>query len=312
MNLGHAPSPSPGTDEVQIAVRAAGVNRADLLQRRGLYPPPAGASDTLGLEVAGTVREVGHRVEGFQVGDRVMALLAGGGYAELAVAHAGSVMNVPEALDDVAAAAVPEVFITAYLNLFLLAGLRAGEVVLVHGGSGGVGTASIQLATRAGARVVVTAGSPKRCQACRDLGADQAFDHRTEDFAAGVLAATGGRGADVILDCIGARYLSRHLECLATDGRLVVIGLMGGARAELDLGRMLRRRIAIIGSTLRSLSARRKAEIIGAFFCEVATDLDSGSVRPVVDRVVPIEQVGEAHRALAAGEIFGKVVLSVG
>jgi len=297
--------------EVRVAVAAAGVNRADLLQRRGLYPPPPGASDIIGLECAGTLTEIGAGIDDLAVGDRVMALLAGGGYATETVVPSVSVMRTPQNLTDLEAAGLPEVFITAFLNLFLIGGLKSDSTALVHGGSGGVGTAAIQLAKCAGARVFVTAGSPDRCQACLELGADAAFNHRQDDFSAATLDATDGHGVDVVLDCIGASYLDRHLDVLAPYGQLVVIGLQGGAQTEIDLSRLMRKRITLTGSTLRARPVEEKGRIIEAFIRRFGPDLVTGTIRPIVDRVLPIEEVAEAHRLLAAGKIFGKLVLVV-
>lgn len=310
LRMAEVPAPAIGEQDVRISVAAAGVNRADLLQRRGLYPPPADASQILGLECAGTVLEVGAGVKGLSPGDRVMALLTGGGYASEAVAPAVCVMHPPDAMTDHEAAAVPEVFVTAFLNLFLIGGLEPGATALVHGGSGGVGTAAIQLAKTAGAMVVVTAGSAERCRRCTALGADAAIDYRSQDFGTCALEFTEGRGVDIVLDCIGASYLERHLEILAPGGRLVVIGLQGGATAELDLSRLMRRRISITGSTLRARPVDEKGRIIAAFVDRFGADLETGVIRPVVDRVLPLEEVGEAHRLLAGGEIFGKLVLA--
>ena len=312
LRVGEVSRPSLGAGEVRIRVAAAGVNRADLLQRRGLYPPPPGASEVLGLECAGTITGIGAGVTGFQPGKRVMALLSGGGYAEEAVVPAVCVMHTPDGLTDEEAAGVPEVFITAFLNLFLIGGLDRGQTALVHGGSGGVGTAAIQLAKTAGARVLVTAGSADRCAHCVVLGADAAFNHREEDFAQKALERTDGAGIEVVLDCIGAPYLERHLEVLAIGGRLVVIGLQGGATAEIDLSRLMRRRLSVTGSTLRGRPVEEKGRIIHAFVDRFGTDLEAGRIKPVIDRVVPLEEVADAHRAMAAGEIFGKLVLRVG
>jgi putative PIG3 family NAD(P)H quinone oxidoreductase len=303
------PELRPGT--VRIEVAAAGVNRADLLQRRGLYPPPVGASTTLGLECAGTVLEAAGDVEGIRVGEPVMALLTGGGYAEQAVVEAECLLHVPSNLNIIQAAAVPEVYLTAFLNLVELGELEPGSTALVHGGSGGVGTAATQIGTRAGARILVTAGSDERCRRCAEIGADAAFNHRAEDFVARCLDHTGGGGVDVVLDCIGAGYLSRNLEILKPDGRLVVIGMMGGARAELDLARLLTARLTVIGSTLRGRTPKFKGGLIGRFLDRFGPDMESGAIRPVIDRVLAIEDVAEAHRALAAGEIFGKLVLKI-
>ena len=305
------PAPDLGEHDVRIAIAGAGVNRADLLQRRGLYPPPPGASEIIGLECAGTLTEVGLGIDDLGVGDRVMALLAGGGYATETVVPSVCVMRTPQNLTDHQAAAIPEVFITAFLNLFLIGGLESDSTALVHGGSGGVGTAAIQLAKSAGARVFVTAGSEDRCRTCLELGADAAFNYRESDFLTCALDATDGHGVDVVLDCIGGNYLDRHLDVLAPYGRLVVIGLQGGARAEIDLTRLMRKRLTITGSTLRARPVDEKGRIIEAFVRRFGPDLVTGAIRPIVDRVLPLEQVGEAHRLLAAGEIFGKLVLEM-
>ncbi|MEX1308827.1 MAG: NAD(P)H-quinone oxidoreductase [Candidatus Sulfomarinibacteraceae bacterium] len=305
------PLPDLAEDSVRIAVSAAGLNRADLLQRRGLYPPPPGAPETLGLECAGTVVEVAAGVGKPKTGDRVMALVPGGGQAEQAVVHRGSLMPVPGHFSDEEAGAFPEVFLTAHLNLFMLGDLAAGRTALVHGGSGGVGTAAIALARLAGARIVVTAGSSDRCRRCLDLGADAAVNYRDDDFEAVCLELTGGAGVDVVLDCIGGPYLEKNLRVLAMDGRLVAIGLMGGPKAELDMRRLLTRRLRVIGSTLRALAAARKAEIVSSFLDRFGDAIADGRLRPVIDSVYPMERVAEAHARLASGEAFGKVVLSV-
>lgn len=310
LRVDEVPNPDCGPGEVRIAVAAAGVNRADLLQRRGLYPPPPGASEILGLECAGNVTEVGDGVEGFAVGDRVMALLAGGGYAEQVIAPATCVMAAPPCLGDLETGGLPEAFITAFLNLFLLGGLEPRATALVHGGSGGVGTAAIQLAKCAGAHVVVTAGSDERCRRCLELGADAAVNHRHEDFVAAARELTNDHGVDVVLDCIGASYLDRHLEALAVGGRLVVIGLQGGNRATLDLARLMRKRLTIAGSTLRARPVAEKGGIIRALLGRFGAHLADGRLRPVIDRSLPFERAAEAHRALAAGEVFGKIVLT--
>jgi putative PIG3 family NAD(P)H quinone oxidoreductase len=304
-----APALAPGC--LRLRVAASAVNRADLMQRQGLYPPPPGASEILGLECAGTVAEIGAGVTGWRVGDRAMALLAGGGYAEEAVVHAGSAMPVPAALDLEHAAAVPEVFLTVFLNVFQLGGLRPGGAALVHGGGSGIGTAAIQLIKHAGARVFVTAGSDAKCARCRELGADLAIDYRSGDFAGAVLEATGGRGVDVVLDSIGAPYLEGNLRSLAVGGRLVLIGLMGGAKAEIGLGPLLVRRLSLIGSTLRARPVEEKAEIVSGFLSRFGAALERGAIRPIVDRVLPLAQAAEAHRLVKASEHFGKVVLRV-
>lgn len=311
LRVGETESPPLGPGRLRIAVHAAAVNRADLLQRQGMYPPPPGASPLLGLECAGEVVEIGDEVVGWRPGDRAMALLAGGGYAEEVVVHAGSVMPVPARLSFEEAAAVPEVFLTVFLNVFQLGDLPEGGAVLVHGGGSGIGTATIQLCRAAGATCIVTAGSPAKCKRCLELGADRAVDYRTGDFAAEARDATGGRGVDVVLDSIGAPYLEGNLQALATGGRLILIGLMGGARCEVNLATLLTRRLQVIGSTLRARPEEEKTRIVAAFLERFGADLESGRIAPVVDRVVPLEAVADAHRAMKASEHFGKIVLKV-
>jgi putative PIG3 family NAD(P)H quinone oxidoreductase len=306
LTIGDAPSPTPGPAELRIRVHATAVNRADLLQAAGHYPPPPGASTILGLECAGVVAETGADVRGWSIGDRVMALLPGGGYAEEAVVHAGSAMHVPAHLTDEEAAAIPEVYLTAFLNLFLLAHLQPEETVLIHGGGSGVGTAATTLSKLAGARVAVTAGSPEKCARCLEHGADVAIDYRTEDFA------EKARGANVILDHIGAKYLPRDLDALATDGRIVVIGSMGGERtAAIDVGMLLTKRARILGSTLRGRPVGEKAEIVQAFLARFGADLEAGRIRPIVDRVLPLDRAAEAHPLMNDPGHFGKVVLTM-
>jgi putative PIG3 family NAD(P)H quinone oxidoreductase len=285
-------------------VRATSVNRADLLQAAGRYAPPPGASTILGLECAGVVAEVGAHVSGWSVGDRVMALLPGGGYAEEVVVHAGSAMHVPDALSDEEAAAVPEVFLTAFLNLFLLALAREGESVLIHGGGSGVGTAATTLCKRAGMRVLVTAGSAEKCARCLEHGADVAIDYRTEDFV------EKARGVDVILDHIGARYLPRDLEALGVGGRIVIIGSMGGERTtQLDVGMLMMKRAQVTGSMLRARPVESKAAIVSAFLERFGGDLKAGRIHPVIHTVLPLERAEEAHRLMGTSEHFGKIVL---
>lgn len=298
--------PELGPDDLRIAVSATAVNRADLLQRVGRYPPPPGASPLLGLECAGVVIEVGENVSGWTPGDRAMALLPGGGYAELAVVHAGSAIHVPDALSDDEAAALPEVFLTAFLNLFLLARAAPGETALIHGGGSGVGTAAITLCNLAKVRVIVTAGSAEKCARCIEHGADEAINYREQDFV------ERARGADVILDHIGARYLARDLDALAAGGRIVVIGSMGGERrADLDVTTLLMKRAQIIGSTLRSRAAGEKASIVGSFLERFGSELGAGRIRPVIDTVLPLERADEAHALMEASRHFGKIVLRV-
>lgn len=311
LRMGEAPDPELAPGCLRLRVHAAGVNRADLLQRQGLYPPPKGASDLLGLECAGEVIEVAPDVRGWRVGDRAMALLAGGGYAEQVVVHAGSALPVPDALSWEQAAAIPEVFLTVFLNVFQLGALPEGGTALVHGGGSGIGTAAIQLVARSGGRTVVTAGSDAKCARCRELGADVAVNYREGDFVAAAKEATGGHGVDVVLDSIGAPYLGQNLKSLAVGGRLVVIGLMGGAKAELHLGALLTRRLQVIGSTLRARPVEEKGEIVAGFLARFGSALAEGAIGAVVDRVLPLADAAEAHRAMKASEHFGKIVLRV-
>jgi putative PIG3 family NAD(P)H quinone oxidoreductase len=301
--------PSCGAGELRLRVSTTAVNRADLLQRAGHYPPPPGASPILGLEAAGVVEEVGRDVVGWREGDEAMVLLQGGGYAEQVTVDARHALPIPRSVGLSAAGGLMEVFVTAWLNLGELGRLAPGERVLIHGGASGVGTAAIQLARALGAEPWVTAGTPAKLAACMSLGAATAIDHRQDDFVARARAAGG---AQLILDCIGAKYLGKNLDALADDGRLIVIGLQGGARAELSLGVMLARRLSIMGSTLRALSADRKAAVIARFRERVWPLFDQGALRVVVDRVMPITAVEEAHAVLERGENVGKVVMTVG
>ena len=297
--------PRLGENDIRIGVIAAGLNRADLLQRQGLYPPPPGASEILGMECAGVVTEVGKEVYGWQYGDRAMALLPGGGYAEQVVVHAGSAMHVPDHLSDEEAAAIPETFLTAFLNIFLLAVGRRGETLLVHGGGSGVGTSATTLGKLAGMRVVVTAGSAEKCARCLQHGADEAIDYRHDDFTLRV------RDVDVALDHVGASYLARDLQVMRTGGRVVIIGTMGGdKKAEIDVTSLLMKRQQIIGSTLRARSADEKARIVEAFMSRFGEDLRGGRIKPVIDSVFPLEKVAEAHRRMK-GDHFGKIVLKI-
>lgn len=312
LRIGEVPPPELHPSEIRIRVRATSVNRADLLQRQGLYPPPRGASSILGLDCAGEVKEVGATAgSDWRPGDRVMALLPGGGYAEEVVVDAGSTMRVPANLSDAEAGALPEVFLTAFLNVFQLGEPPPGGRVLIHGGGSGVGTAATTLCREAGLTAIVTAGSGKKCRRALEHGAAVAVDYRAGDFAEQVRTATGGAGVNVVLDCVGARYLAANLSCLAAGGRLVIIGLTGGARAELDLAPLLSRRLHVIGSTLRSRSVEQKAALVAAFLGRFGGALEAGRIRPVVDRVLPLEQAAEAHRVMQAGDHFGKIALRV-
>lgn len=304
------PDPSPGAGEVLLRVRAAGVNRADVMQRQGNYPPPPGASQLIGLECSGVVEQVGDGVDGWRAGDEACALLAGGGYAELVAVPAGQLLPVPSGVDLVTAAALPEVAATVWSNVFMLAGLQPGEVLLVHGGAGGIGTMAIQLAVAVGARVAVTAGSPERLQRCAEYGADILIDHKQQDFVEEVKRATDGRGADVVLDMLGASYLQRNVDVLATSGRLVIIGLQGGAKGELDLASLLAKRAAVLATTLRGRPAAEKAAIVAAVREHVWPLVADGTVRPVVHATLPLDQAAEAHRLLDSGAVVGKVLLT--
>ncbi|QTE29600.1 NAD(P)H-quinone oxidoreductase [Pengzhenrongella sicca] len=303
------PDPVPGVGEVVVDVAAAGVNRADLLQRQGHYPAPTGAPDWPGLEVSGLVSELGPGVTGWSVGDRVCALLAGGGYAERVAVPAGQLLPVPPGLDLVDAAGLPEAVCTAWSNLVGVGRLHAGEWALVHGGSGGVGSIAIQLAVALGAHVATTAGGPARAARCAELGAELAIDHRSTDFARAVDDATGGRGVDVILDLLGAGALAANLGALAPEGRLVVIGLQRGARAEIDLGLLLSRRLSIAGTTLRARPAAQKAAVVAAVRAGAWPLLDDGRLRPVIHARLPLAAAGDAHELLESGDVFGKLLL---
>jgi putative PIG3 family NAD(P)H quinone oxidoreductase len=306
------PDPVCGPGEVIVDVAATAVNRADLLQRQGFYPPPPGASDILGLECSGVISEVGEGVTGWSVGDEVCALLTGGGYAERVAVPAGQLLPRPSGVELATAAALPEVTCTVWSNVFLLAGLRRGENFLVHGGSSGIGTMAIQLAARAGARVFTTAGTAAKLAVCRELGADVAINYRDEDFVARVAEETGGAGVDVVLDNMGAKYLGRNVDALATGGRLVSIGMQGGTKGELDLGKLMRKRASVHATTLRSRPATGpggKAEIVAAVRHDVWPDVERGAIRPIVDRRLPMSRAAEAHAVVEASEHIGKVLL---
>lgn len=303
------PDPVPGPADVLIDVAAAGINRADLLQRQGLYPPPPGAPPYPGMECSGRIVAAGPEVAGWKPGDEVCALMAGGGYAEMAAVPAGQVLPVPEGVDLAGAAALPEAACTVYSNVFQIGGLAAGQTLLVHGGASGIGTLAIQLASAHGARVICTAGSAEKLARCRELGADVAVSYRDEDFAEAVRDATGGAGADVILDIMGASYLARNLSCLAAGGRLVVIGRQGGSRAELDLGVLQARRASIHATTLRARPPAEKAAIVSAVAANVWPLVSAGKVTPVIDRALPMASAAEGHRVLEASVHVGKVLL---
>jgi putative PIG3 family NAD(P)H quinone oxidoreductase len=311
--LGDVPPPPLGPADVRIRVTATAVNRADLLQRQGFYPPPPGASDVLGLECAGTIAELGSEAHGFAIGERVMALLPGGGYAEEVTVHHGSVLPVPASMTDEEAGAFPEVFLTAFSNIFMpgLGALRPAEAVLVHGGGGGVGTAAIMLCREAGHRCFVTVGSDEKARRCEALGATAAVNYKTEDFAERVQALTGGGGVGVVLDHIGAKYLTKNLGSLAIGGRLVEIGLMGGAQQEINLALLLARRLAVIGSTLRTRPVEEKAAIVRGLRDRFGHSLAAGRLKPEIHAVLPLERAADAHRMMKASEHFGKIVLAL-
>jgi putative PIG3 family NAD(P)H quinone oxidoreductase len=304
------PDPTPGPGEILIQVAAAGVNRPDVMQRRGMYPPPKGASDIPGLEVAGTVATVGPGVDGWRVGDPVCALVSGGGYATLCVAPAPQCLPVPAPLDAVAAAAVPETFFTVWSNVFDRGHLVAGEAALFHGGSGGIGTTAIQLAAARGGRVFATAGSDEKCRACERLGAHHAVNYRRFDFVQVIRELTHDRGVDLVLDIIGGSYVPRNLSVLAVDGRLVQIGLMAGEpTASIDLRRVLGRRLTITGSTLRPRTVEEKGQIAAVLRREVWPLIERGAVHPVIYRTFPLAEAASAHRLMESNEHVGKIVL---
>jgi putative PIG3 family NAD(P)H quinone oxidoreductase len=312
LKLGQVATPTPAAGQVLIQVAATSVNRPDLMQRQGRYPPPPGESEILGLEIAGTIAGLGANVQGFSLGERVLALVGGGAYAALATAHAGHVMRIPERLSFAEAACICETYITAYMNLFMRARLAPGESALVHGGGGGVGTAAIQLckALNPTGRVFATASAAKLARIV-ELGADRAIDYKNEDFAAVVLAVTADRGVDVILDHIGGSALAANLKALAVNGRLAVIATMGGREAPLDLAKLMIKRQTITGSVLRPRPIEEKAAIIAEFERAVMPLFATGRIKPVIHAVYGLDEVAEAHRVMEANEHFGKIVLKV-
>jgi putative PIG3 family NAD(P)H quinone oxidoreductase len=305
------PVPSPGVGDVLVRVAAAGVNRPDILQRQGKYPPPPGASDLPGLEIAGTVALIDPAVQRWRVGDRVCGLVTGGGYAEFCVVPAPQCLPIPDRLSSAEAAAIPETFFTVWTNLFQRAALREAETVLVHGGTSGIGTTAIQLARAFGAaRVFATAGTDAKCAACVRLGA-HAINYRTQDFVQVVRSETSGRGVDIVVDIVGGDYLQRNIDCLAMHGRLIQIGLLGGTRAQINLTPVMQRRLTLTGSTLRVRTVEEKGAIARELEERVWPLLASRQVVPVIDRILPLRRASEAHRLLESGEIIGKVVLEV-
>ncbi|MFI5829559.1 NAD(P)H-quinone oxidoreductase [Streptomyces sp. NPDC051578] len=306
-----APDPVAGQGEVLVEVAASAVNRADVLQRQGYYDPPPGASRHPGLECSGRIVAVGQGVSGWSVGDEVCALLAGGGYAERVAVPAGQLLPVPAGVDLVTAAALPEVVTTVWSNVFMVAGLRPGETLLVHGGSSGIGTMAIQLGKAVGARVAVTAGGKEKLERCAELGADILIDYREQDFVEELRSATDGAGADVILDIVGAKYLARNLDALAVNGRLAVIGLQGGVKAELNLGALMAKRAAVTATSLRARPLEEKAAIVAAVREHVWPLVSTGRVRPVVHAAYPMAEAAEAHRVMESSAHVGKLLLTV-
>ncbi|RZP29523.1 NAD(P)H-quinone oxidoreductase [bacterium] len=307
--LARRPLPEPAAGEVLLKVSAAGVNRADVMQRQGKYPPPPGASDILGLEVSGTVEMLGSSVRDLALHDQVCALLTGGGYAEYCVVPSPQCLPCPEGVPLVDAAALPEAFCTVWTNVFERGGLEKGETFLVHGGSSGIGTVAIQLAKLFGAKVFTTAGTKEKCEACLSLGADLAINYKNEDFVEAVQAATQGRGVDLILDMVGGTYLHRNLDSLAVEGRLVVIALMGGADADINLATVMSRRLTLTGSTLRPRSIEQKASIVQTLSQLVWPRLSNGDLRPVIHARYPLSDAAEAHRVMESSNHIGKLLL---
>jgi NADPH2:quinone reductase len=306
------PVPVPGAGEILVKVAAAGVNRPDVMQRKGLYPPPPGASDIPGLEISGEVVALGEGVTRWKLGDKVCALVSGGGYAQYCLADEGSALPVPAGLSMVEAAALPETFFTVWTNVFDLAGLKAGERFLVHGGTSGIGTTAIQLAKAFGATVFTTAGSAEKCEVCRQLGADVAIDYKTEDFVAVVKEKTGGKGVNVILDMVGGSYIARNYEAAAPQARLVQIAFMEGSKVQIDFMRLMLKRLSHMGSTLRSRPKAEKAAIAASLVEKVWPLIEAGKVKPVMDQSFPLEKASEAHARMETSAHIGKIMLSVG
>lgn len=313
LRLTERPVPVPGAGEVLIRVRASGINRPDVLQRMGHYPVPPGASDIPGLEVAGEIVEGDAQAlaaAGFSVGDRVCALVAGGGYAELCVAPIGQCLPVPSGLSDIEAASLPETFFTVWSNVFDRGHLQPGETLLVQGGTSGIGVTAIQMAKALGARVIATAGSDDKCAACLKLGADHAINYKTADFSEQARQLTGGKGVDVVLDMVAGGYVARELECLAEDGRIVIIALQGGTKSEVNAGLVLRKRLTITGSTLRPRPVAFKSAIAASLKARVWPLLESGAVRPVIHATYPAAQAADAHALMESNRHIGKIVLT--
>jgi NADPH2:quinone reductase len=311
LKLAQRAVPRPGDGEVLVRVAAAGVNRPDVMQRQGRYPPPPGASDLPGLEIAGEIAALGPKVSGLSIGDKVTALLSGGGYASYAVAAAPLCLPLPEGISMVEAAAIPETFFTVWTNLFDRGRCKAGDTVLIHGGTSGIGTTAIQLAAAWGARVFATAGSDDKARACERLGAVRGINYRTQDFVEVMRAETGGNGVDVTLDMVAGSYVARNLEIAALEGRIVMISLIGGARAEVNLGTILTKRLTLTGSTLRSRTVAQKAEVADAVKKNIWPLLAAGRVRPIIHATFPLAEAGEAHRLMESSNHIGKIVLTI-
>ncbi len=305
------PVPAPGAGEILVKVAAAGVNRPDVMQRQGLYPPPKGAPDIPGLEIAGEVVALGANAKRWKPGDKVMALVIGGGYAEFCLAHEGHALPIPAKLSLIEAAAVPETFFTVWHNVFERGGLKSGETLLVHGGTSGIGTTAIQLAKAFGAKVIITAGPGKKCDPCRKLGADLAINYKSEDFVAAVKTATGGKGADVILDMVGGDYIERNYEAAAVEGRIVQIAFQGSPRANVDFRRIMLKRLHHTGSTLRSRSIEDKSTMARAIEADVLPLLAAGRVKPIIDSTFPFAQAAAAHARMESSAHIGKIVLTL-
>jgi putative PIG3 family NAD(P)H quinone oxidoreductase len=305
------PVPTPGATEVLVRVRAAGVNRPDVMQRKGQYPPPPGAPDIPGLEIAGEVVAVGDKVKRWKIGDKICALVSGGGYAEYCLTDEATALAVPQGFSFTEAAALPETFMTVWHNVFERGALKSGETILIHGGSSGIGTTAIMLAKQFGAKVIVTAGSPEKCEACRKLGADVAIDYSNEDFVAATKQATGSKGAELILDMIGGDYVDRNFEAAAVEGRVVQIATQKGAKVTVDLRRLMLKRLTHTGSTLRARPVADKAAIARTVEAKVWPLLESGKVRPVIDSTYPLDKAADAHSRMETSLHIGKIVLEV-
>ncbi len=303
--------PAPAAKELLVKVEAAGINRPDVLQREGNYPAPPGASEIPGLEMAGTVVALGDKTERYKIGDRVTALVTGGGYAQYCLADERAALPYPEGFDAIHAAALPETFFTVWHNLFYRGGLTSGETILIHGGTSGIGTTAIQIAKAFGAKVFTTAGSAEKCAVCVDLGADYAINYRDEDFVAVVKEKTSGKGVDFILDMVGGDYIQRNLKCVVDEGRIHQIGFLNGSKASVDFTRLMLKRITLTGSTLRARPIEVKARLAYALEEQVWPLLSSGRIKPVIDRIFPLEEASEGHRRMESGGHVGKIMLTV-